>query len=168
MLNNLPSELIEIIIGNLRHNDVGDMLMVNKYFNSLKYSQSLKYIQPVRYEEIKYLRYSDNFINLKYVSEDGNIPNRKGDNKKIRIGHLTLGDSFNDTNTIPESVTHLTFGVSFNKNITGIFPIWGSITHLTFGYDFNKDIHEVVPNSVTHLTFGYSFNKNIHNSIPPI
>ena len=37
-----------------------------------------------------------------------------------------------------------------------------SVTHLTFGDDFNQDIKNgAIPNSVTHLTFGYHFNQDI-------
>ncbi len=61
-------------------------------------------------------------------------------------------------NNLPNSITHLTFGVMFNQTVNNL-P--NSITHLTFGYKFNQRVDNL-PNSVTHLTFGHDFNKKIN------
>ena len=42
------------------------------------------------------------------------------------------------------------------ERIENVLPF--SITHLTFGYYFNKELKEgCIPNSVTHLTFNKKF-----------
>ncbi len=35
-----------------------------------------------------------------------------------------------------------------------------SVTHLTFGSEFNRQIIGSIPDSVTHLTFGHCFNQS--------
>jgi len=130
MLAKLPLELIEIIINKLSYNEINDIFRSNMYFSGLKHL--VQYTQPVVYDEIKHLSYSDNFINLKHISEDGEIPYKRSKNGKIKITSLTFGEYFdNDIDHIPNSVTHLDFGFNFNKNI----------------------IDNCIPNSVTHLTF---------------
>ena len=49
----------------------------------------------------------------------------------------------------------------FNQELTKD-SIPNSVTHLTFGRDFNQQI-DILPNSITHLTFGNDFNQTINN-----
>ena len=63
---------------------------------------------------------------------------------------------FNQPLTIPQNITHLTFGYCFNQQV--IIP--KNVTHLTFGHNFNQQI--IIPQNVTHLTFGYRFNQQIN------
>ena len=41
------------------------------------------------------------------------------------------------------------------------YHLLNSLTHLTFGDDFNRDIKDCLPNSLTHLTFGSKFNQRL-------
>jgi hypothetical protein len=83
-------------------------------------------------------------------------------------------------NNLPNSITHLTFGVYFNQQVdatrkneifTGapknkiVFDgdnLPNSITHLTFGVAFDKPVDKL-PNSITHLTLGTNFNQPVNN-----
>ena len=62
--------------------------------------------------------------------------------------------------SLPYSLTHLTFGSKFNKNVSVLPP---TLTHLTFSYYFNQDV-STLPPSLTHLTFGYKFNQQYNIS----
>ena len=66
-----------------------------------------------------------------------------------------------------DKIKHLTFIGSFKcvKYFSYDTSIPNSVTHLTFGFDFNKKIKDCIPNSVTHLTFGWSFNQEIKDCI---
>ena len=82
------------------------------------------------------------------------------------VTHLTFGSSFNQSvkNCIPSSVTHLTFGFYFNQSIENSIP--SSVTHLTFDNYFRQPIEKCIPPSVTHLKLGHRFNQYSENSIP--
>jgi len=54
-------------------------------------------------------------------------------------------------------------GISI-KIIDKCIPL--SITHLTFGTSFNKPIQNNIPSSVTHLTLGHNFKQPLID-IPP-
>jgi hypothetical protein len=103
---------------------------------------------------------------------------------------LNLGNSFNCPieGSIPNSVTHLTFGrefdqeirrpfqdstyskpfvlkyLKFGENYNSISIIPYTVTHLVFGFEFNQDI--TIPSKCTHITFGYAFNRPI-DDLPP-
>ena len=77
--------------------------------------------------------------------------------------HLKTTHDFNDTITLPSSITHLRFGSCYNQP-TNNLP--NSITHLTFGKNYNC-ITDDLPNSITHLTFGYHYNQPI-STLPPL
>src|SRR3990167_5182951 len=68
------------------------------------------------------------------------------------VTHLTFGYYFNQKVTIPQNVTHLTFGFGFNQLV--IIP--HNVTHLTFGCNFNQKV--IILQNITYLTFGYNFN----------
>ena len=74
------------------------------------------------------------------------------------LTHLTFGGNFNQIITLPNSLTHLTFGYDFNQIIT----LPNSLTHLTFGIKFNQII--TLPNTLTHLTFGMCFKQSMNLS----
>lgn len=71
------------------------------------------------------------------------------------LTHLTLGNQFDKEITIPNGLTHLTFGKIFNNPVT----LPDTVKFLTFGRAFNRPI--TVPSSTLHLTFGDSFNQAI-------
>jgi hypothetical protein len=86
------------------------------------------------------------------------------------LTHFTFGYSFNqklNLGVLPSSLTHLTFDRLFNRPIgPGVLPC--SLTHLTFGHWFNQPIGKnVLPSSLTHLTFGFGFDKSIEQDILP-
>ena len=73
------------------------------------------------------------------------------------ITHITFGKSFNHTinRILPPSLTHLTFGEQYNSCVRYLPD---NITHLTFGYWFNLPVDHL-PQSITHLTFGENFSQ---------
>ena len=100
-------------------------------------------------------------------SEDINCPR----NLPNSITHLTFGMNFNQSvNNLPNSITHLTFGSYFDQSVghQGCEDINcprnlpNSITHLIFGFNFNQSVNNL-PNSITHLIFGYNFNQSVNN-----
>jgi len=77
---------------------------------------------------------------------------------------LTFGWFFNkpiDKNTLPCDLTELTFGEDFNQSIDrNVLPI--NLKRLEFGHDFNHSLKKgVLPNSLTQLIFGAMFNQPI-------
>jgi hypothetical protein len=71
------------------------------------------------------------------------------------LTHLTFGWGFKrSVNQLPTNLTHLTFGVMFNKSVDKL-PT--NLTHLTFGVYFNKSVNNL-PENLTHLIFGSMFN----------
>lgn len=62
---------------------------------------------------------------------------------------------------IPDSVTHLKFGIRFeNKIEPNVLP--ASLLHLTFGNRFNKKIKpNTLPDAIQYLVLGKSYDKNI-------
>ena len=82
----------------------------------------------------------------------------KKENIQNSVAHLIFEYSSDD---IPNTVTHLTSGYFFNKQLKK-GDISNSVTHLTFGTHFNQSLkHGDIPNSVTHLTFGSHFNQRL-------
>src|SRR5579872_6166270 len=65
----------------------------------------------------------------------------------VRINRLN-----SKCNRFPKYITHLTFGDTFNNDITGLISnsIIARITHLTFGAAFDQDIKGCIPTSVIH------------------
>lgn len=75
------------------------------------------------------------------------------------LTHLTFGDSFNQPLRAfqwSRSLTHLTFGCHFNQSRV---ELPHTLTHLKFGHNFNHKI--ILPPSLSHLTFGENFNRYI-------
>jgi len=76
----------------------------------------------------------------------------------LSITHLTFGYTFDEeVNGLPSGLTHLKFGIQFNQPVDHLPPL---ITHLTFGMRFNQPVGKLPPN-ITHLTFGYYFNQPV-------
>ena len=76
------------------------------------------------------------------------------------ITHLTFGLDYNKpTNNLPQSITHLTFGEDYNQPTNNLPQ---SITHLTFDGDYNQPTNNL-PQSITHLTFGGDYNQPTNN-----
>jgi hypothetical protein len=67
-----------------------------------------------------------------------------------------IGSHFNQEVTLPENLTHLTFGRNFNQEV--VLP--NNLTHLTFGSYFDQEVE--LPKNLTHLTFGNWFNQEVH------
>ena len=89
------------------------------------------------------------------------------------ITHLKFGDSFNEKiakNAIPNSVKYLEFGRNFNQSISGRIPNSAkAVTHLIFGESFSQNSENLknsIPNSVTHLTFKGEYFGNYCKCIP--
>lgn len=67
---------------------------------------------------------------------------------------------------IPNSVTHLTIGINFNKQLTpGLIP--NSVTHLTFNYYHKEILPGVIPESVVYLDIGESYNYVFKEGVLP-
>lgn len=129
-------------------------------------------------EESPEVTFMQNFINrefgkmarLKIVHEEEeqmqiHLTFKKNFNLPIKkipafVTHVTFGVRFNKpigVDTIAESVTHLFFGVIFNQPITWL-P--SSLTFLKFGDCFDQPLDHL-PSSITHLVLGHSFNHPI-------
>ena len=98
---------------------------------------------------------------LQYVRLTMQIIVSNDDRNKFYYNLLTNISIEQLLDVYPKYLTHLTFGIYFDRDIRGEIP--SSITHLTFGRFFNKDIKDRIPNNVTHLAFGYHFNHSIKN-----
>eukprot|EP00026_Physarum_polycephalum_P015445 Phypoly_transcript_16128.p1 GENE.Phypoly_transcript_16128~~Phypoly_transcript_16128.p1 ORF type:complete len:185 (+),score=28.93 Phypoly_transcript_16128:102-656(+) len=70
--------------------------------------------------------------------------------------NLSLQDIF-----LPDSITHLHFGNSFDKQVNGYLP--PSLTHLSFGDSFKSPVDFWAQKQLTHLTFGKKFNHPVDN-----
>ncbi|KAM9966619.1 hypothetical protein ACTFIR_006839 [Dictyostelium discoideum] len=105
---------------------------------------------------LKQLSLCGNNFNSDSLSDFGIIPNG--------ITSLSFGDSFNqliENKNLPETITNLSFGLKFNKPIKiNVLP--SNLTSLSFNYHFNQPIEKgVLPNSLTSLSFEGVFNQNI-------
>ena len=83
-----------------------------------------------------------------------------------KINILIIENNFNRSlnNVIPQGITHLIFGIEFNKKRR----YTKSVTHLILGGEFNKIIDQVtIPHGVIHLTFGNEFKMTIFNNVIP-
>jgi hypothetical protein len=58
------------------------------------------------------------------------------------------------------SLTHLTFGYTFNQRVDALPPSLTHLLHLTFGQCFDQPV-DALPLSLTHLTFGASFHHAV-------
>lgn len=105
---------------------------------------AIKHLDPRNFRYISY-----------YVRDARDLPIPKW--VTHRITHVQFGDDFNDCikHLIPDGVTHLVMGYSFNFSITNL-P--ASVTHLTLGHMFNAHLYI---RHVKHLVLGDSFNHTI-------
>ena len=102
----------------------------------------------------------DEFYKFKYLRSKFNHP---VDSLPTSITHLTFGSGFNQSvDALPSSITHLTFGRHFNQSVSNL-P--SSITHITFGSAFNHPVN-MLPSSIQNLKFGVDFNHELNN-LPP-
>lgn len=172
--------MLILILKKLSYRDRVNFIATNIYNNDVKHY--LLFNKEVRYDTIKNSSYFDSFTSLLITTNT--IMTYPKKIKKIyieccfkkyiknitfkfpnTITHLTFGHSFNTKiqNCLPTSLTHLTFGNSFNQDIYGYLP--NSLIYLKFGYNFCHDITNCLSNSITHLIFGASFDCNI-NQLP--
>jgi hypothetical protein len=124
--------------------------------NTLNFDTFDKYFNDLPYD-FKYNIFDNNNKYLKYC-----IINNENDINRITKYSKKLIININKQLSLPNSVTHLTFGAKYNLP-DSIIP--NSVTHLTFGNDYNQPT--IIPNSVTHLTFGDDYNQStiIPNSV---
>jgi len=125
-------------------------------FKGKDFSMIQNNIPPsVTYLIIKPPYYANNIYNI-------NIPHSV---THLKFSGLFINDKYKlSHDSIPPTITHLTFGYRFSGQIKGSIP--SSVTHLTFGRCFDQSIKDSIPSSVTHLTFGYEFDQCIKNNIP--
>jgi len=114
-----------------------------------------------KYVRITHLKFDDEF-NIKICSHgpddviyDG-IPGS--------VTHLTFGNSFNHPCYIPANVTHLIFGSSFDEQM--YIPISESIKYLKLGDRCNLRPDFSYFKNITHLIFGNDFNQPIDKKLP--
>ncbi|AQN68770.1 FNIp repeat-containing protein [Saudi moumouvirus] len=82
--------------------------------------------------------------------------------KYLKLG----GDILLNENTLPHGLTHLIFDYKFNSKINGFIP--ETVTHLEFGINFNQPLKiDDIPSNVVHLKFGADFNQPITEKIIP-
>lgn len=82
----------------------------------------------------------------------------------LSVSHLTFGVSWNDSleNFIPSTVKHITF--KYLQMQTGNF-IPSLVTHITFDQKSSHNLNNFLSKSVTHLRFGHYFDQPV-NYIP--
>ena len=117
--------------------------IISKY-NELIFSNYDDFNIMIKTNNKYYEEYDKNII-YSYFNQQLTIPQS--------VTHLTFGWRFNQPIIIPQNVTHLTFNGYFNQQI--IIP--ENVIHLTFGWKFDQQI--TIPQNVIHLTFGYCFNQ---------
>ena len=75
------------------------------------------------------------------------------------ITQIVLNRTFNEpisTNSLPPSLTHLSFGDSFDRPVDHLLPL--TLTYLFFGCLFNQSVDDL-PSSLHTLILGTKFNK---------
>jgi hypothetical protein len=76
-----------------------------------------------------------------------------------QVTHLTYmfpkADSAVPLPTLLPSISKLELGGYIPKEIDSLLPF---LIHLTFGDSFNQNISHILPSPITHLTFGNNFN----------
>lgn len=75
------------------------------------------------------------------------------------ITKLTL--NCNQKKDFPETITHLK--IRCNPVIR---QIPNSVTHLTFGISYNQELKYSLPDNLTHLEFGEMFNQDLKHKLP--
>ena len=117
-------------------------------------------IDPLFDEELD-LRFLTNNIQ-RIIFSDYDLEDKlfDGYEKNYLLIFLYPRSNFNHpVNSLPSSITHLTFGYNFNHTVDYL-P--SSITHLTFSWKFNQPVDNL-SSSLQYLKFGYSFNQPISN-----
>ena len=79
--------------------------------------------------------------------------------KGISIEYQSATVSLLELQTLPPTLTHLTFGLNFNQPLDNVtLPL--KSTHLTFDVCFNQPLENVMlPSTFTHLTVAKRYNR---------
>lgn len=155
-MENLSLDVLEYLCTFIKKNNVKFRLLLTcSYLIKTK----VYFTEMIMLKKIIRSQWFDRFTNI-YVGKHFNtLP--------IAVTHLIIGSHVAnyDGNKVPTTVTHLTFGMNFDKPINYIPD---SVTHLNFGKNFNRmpgrDFK--IPYSVTHLKFGKRFNRALEQNIP--
>ncbi len=79
------------------------------------------------------------------------------------LTHLSFGDSFNQKVDLSKNIVNESNETPKNRGVTRSFgysePL-SFLTHITFGKQFNQKVDKL-PKSLTHLTFGDVFNQKV-------
>jgi len=87
--------------------------------------------------------------------------------KGISIEYQSATVSLLELQTLPPTLTHLTFGWKYNQPLDRV-TLPPKLTHLTFGLNFNQPLDNVtLPLKSTHLTFDVCFNQPLENVMLP-
>ena len=134
------------------------IISLNKFFNNLK----IKFTYD---KQINIRLYNNEiFSKLPFDKQIKILKSRYDFLKSEWFFHRLTNVVVDDFYELPSSVTRLTFGGLFNKDVKGYIP--NSVIYLKFDICFNQCIENCIPNSVEHLKFGYSFEQKIENLIP--
>ena len=193
MLNELPLEIIMMIINCMNVKDAFRLLSVNRklwsyrteiiYYHKLYHDQiehlptktrfkGLEYnnahtIPDQYHNQVKYLLYNSD-ITLETFGSLTHLDISISDCRNIIIPksvyHLTLQGNGDIKGLIPYHITHLILGPDFDYTVKGCIP--NNVIYLVFGDNFSQSISKSIPGSVIYLKFGHNFNRYVGNCIP--
>ena len=106
-LKNAPLEIIYEIASTLEDRDIMNLPQINKRFVGIRFK-----------------------LNDYYTMKDYNRLKDRYDIHKIKDFDQSL-------DTLPQTLTHLTFGHHFNQSVDNLPQ---SLTHLIFGFNFNQTV----------------------------
>lgn len=179
-INELPAEILKIILEFLEEKDNDSCHLVNKRFCEINYDVKTFIVEEFRQKT--FFSYNS-IVKMKLVGEQydkmlfsNKIPKSLKHltidcyfNKSIyylnftSITHLVLSENFNQKiDNLPKTLTHLTLGDCFDKSVNKLPE---SLTHLIIGDSFNNSVDKL-PELLTHLTLGRNFNNQSVDSLP--
>ena len=136
--NNFSYEKAVYVIKFQRCDIVRELMVMHQMKCDTQYKDRLLYsliIENCSSKTIKKFAKTDTLYTSNQIIFDDRF------NSKIQSGYF------------PSSLTHLTFGRSFNQSVDSLPP---RLTHLIFGEEFNKSVNNF-SSSLTYLTFGMEF-----------
>jgi len=182
-MDNLPNELLVLILHFTTSDDLFEIYKSSKFLNVLQIilpiqvsnwstknfclmKKKINYITIYEEHTLPLMSSSIRAIKLPYFYNPINnlkintINNLK--NIVPNLQRLFLGHNFNhNVDNLPESLTHLTLGNSFNHQLNSLPP---NLIFLNIGDRFNSSLDNL-PKKLCYLIVGHYFNEKI-NKLP--
>lgn len=164
----LDSESLKRLISTCSLTKSSDSVFFNRYyidFNKINI-YDLNYCLKPNTRDYNYLvKFLKKIKNVKYIDNLNLLRNFLINVKRIKFSDkfrkpLTYTDRHGlERSLIPDSVTHLFFGIYFNQPLEFLH---NSVTHISLGHCFNQDI-DFLPDSIVYLRLGCNFCRSLNN-----